>query len=226
MYEKFTDRLRKVMQRANQEAQRFNHEYIGTEHMLLALCDEGSGVAAGVLGDKRNAIADGVSKIVQRGPEMVTMGKLPQTPRGKKVVEYAIDEARQSGCGYVGTEHLLLGLMRETEGVAYQALTNNGFSLDSVREQVRAYAPKVAPEVERMAQDIAASWKVTVTQTSPQDSSDEEKAVGVAIMASLANWIVMHYGKRCEQHQAGCPACQIWRRFDELQWFINPEATT
>src|SRR5437763_446973 len=95
MYERFTDRARKVMQLANQEAQRFNHEYIGTEHVLLGLIKEGSGVAANVLKNldvDLRKIRNEVEKIVQAGPDMVTMGKLPQTPRAKKVIEYAIDE--------------------------------------------------------------------------------------------------------------------------------------
>ena len=121
MYERFTDRARKVMQLANQEAQRFNHEYIGTEHILLGLVKEGSGVAANVLKnldiDLRKIRLE-VEKIVQSGPDMVTMGKLPQTPRAKKVIEYSIEEARNLNHNYVGTEHLLLGLLREQEGVA------------------------------------------------------------------------------------------------------------
>ncbi|MFO0003241.1 MAG: Clp protease N-terminal domain-containing protein, partial [bacterium] len=100
MYERFTDRARKVMQLANQEAQRFNHEYIGTEHILLGLVKEGSGVAANVLKNldvDLRKIRIEVEKIVQTGPDMVTMGKLPQTPRAKKVIEYAMDEARMTG---------------------------------------------------------------------------------------------------------------------------------
>ncbi|MCS6977320.1 MAG: ATP-dependent Clp protease ATP-binding subunit [Gemmatales bacterium] len=139
MYEKFTDRARKVMQLANQEAQRFNHEYIGTEHILLGLVKEGSGVAANVLKnldiDLRKIRLE-VEKIVQSGPEMVTMGKLPQTPRAKKVIEYAIEEARNLNHNYVGTEHLLLGLLREQEGVAAQVLMNLGLKLEDVREEV------------------------------------------------------------------------------------------
>jgi ATP-dependent Clp protease ATP-binding subunit ClpC len=139
MYERFTDRARKVMQLANQEAQRFNHEYIGTEHILLGLVKEGSGVAANVLKnldvDLRKIRLE-VEKIVQSGPDMVTMGKLPQTPRAKKVIEYAIEEARNLNHNYVGTEHLLLGLLREQEGVAAQVLMNLGLKLEDVREEV------------------------------------------------------------------------------------------
>ena len=139
MYERFTDRARKVMQLANQEAQRFNHEYIGTEHVLLGLVKEGSGVAANVLKnldvDLRKIRLE-VEKLVQSGPEMVTMGKLPQTPRAKKVIEYSMEEARNLNHNYVGTEHILLGLLREQEGVAAQVLMNLGLKLQDVREEV------------------------------------------------------------------------------------------
>jgi len=139
MYERFTDRARNVMQVANQEAQRFNHEYIGTEHILLGLVKEGSGVAANVLKnldvDLRKIRLE-VEKLVQSGPEMVTMGKLPQTPRAKKVIEYSMEEARNLNHNYVGTEHILLGLLREQEGVAAQVLMNLGLKLEDVREEV------------------------------------------------------------------------------------------
>jgi ATP-dependent Clp protease ATP-binding subunit ClpC len=127
------------MQLANQEAQRFNHEYIGTEHVLLGLIKEGSGVAANVLKnldvDLRKIRLE-VEKLVQSGPDMVTMGKLPQTPRAKKVIEYSMEEARHLNHNYVGTEHILLGLLREQEGVAAQVLMNLGLKLEEVREEV------------------------------------------------------------------------------------------
>ena len=139
MFERLTDRARKVMALANQEAQRFNHEYIGTEHILLGLVKEGSGVGANVLKnldiDLRKVRLE-VEKLVKSGPEMVTMGKLPQTPRAKKVIEYAIEEARNLNHNYVGTEHLLLGLLREHDGVAAQVLLNLGLKLEEVREEV------------------------------------------------------------------------------------------
>src|ERR1700744_831524 len=139
MFERFTDRARKVMALANQEAQRFNHEYIGTEHILLGLVKEGSGVGANVLKnldvDLRKVRLE-VEKLVKSGPDMVTMGKLPQTPRAKKVIEYAIEEARNIWHNYVGTEHLLLGLLREKDGVAAQVLMNLGLKLEEVREEV------------------------------------------------------------------------------------------
>lgn len=137
MFERFTDRARKVMALANQEAQRLNHEYIGTEHILLGLVKEGSGVGANVL---RNLDVDlrkvrlEVEKLVKAGPEMVTMGKLPQTPRAKKVIEYAIEEARSLNHNYVGTEHLLLGLCREKEGLAAQILEEFGVTEQIVHD--------------------------------------------------------------------------------------------
>ncbi|MCF7954368.1 MAG: ATP-dependent Clp protease ATP-binding subunit [Phycisphaerae bacterium] len=139
MFERFTDRARKVMALANQEAQRFNHEYIGTEHILLGLVKEGSGVGANVL---KNLDVDikklrlEIEKLVKSGPDMVTMGKLPQTPRAKKVIEFAIEEARALNHNYVGTEHILLGLLRETEGIAAQVLLNLGLKLENVRQEV------------------------------------------------------------------------------------------
>lgn len=131
MYERFTDRAKMTMQLANQEAQRLNHEYIGTEHMLLGLLKEGSGVAATVLNnlevDLRKARFQ-VEKIVQSGPDMATVGKLPMTPRAKTAVNRAMEAARNLSHNYVGTEHLLLGLMREGQldnySVAVQALDN------------------------------------------------------------------------------------------------------
>ena len=139
MFERFTDRARKVMALANQEAQRFNHEHIGTEHILLGLVKEGSGVGATVL---KNLDIDikklrlEVEKLVKSGPDLVTMGKLPQTPRAKKVIEYAIEEARALNHNYVGTEHILLGMLRETEGIAAQVLMNLGLKLEEVRQEV------------------------------------------------------------------------------------------
>jgi ATP-dependent Clp protease ATP-binding subunit ClpA len=139
MYERFTDRARKVLQLANQEAQSFNHEYIGTEHVLLGLISEGTGVAAIALKNLDISVPKvriEVEKIVQAGPGMVTMGRLPQTPRAKKVIEFAIEESRNFNHNYVGTEHLLLGLLRETEGVASQVLMNLGLRLDKLRKEV------------------------------------------------------------------------------------------
>ena len=139
MFDRFTDRARKVMGLARQEAQRFNHQYIGTEHILLGLIQEGSGVAANVLRNldvDPDKIRQEVEKIVQDGPTMVSMGQLPFTPRAKKVLELASEEATNLRHNYIGTEHLLLGLIRENEGVAAQVLMNLGLKLEEVREEV------------------------------------------------------------------------------------------
>ena len=139
MFERFTDRSRKVMALANQEALRFNHEYVGTEHILLGLAKEGAGVGANVLKnldiDLQKVRAE-VEKLVKSSPEPGTAGKLPQTPRAKKVIEYAIEECRNLNHMYVGTEHLLLGLLREHDGVAAQVLMNLNLELEDVREEV------------------------------------------------------------------------------------------
>jgi len=139
MHERFTDRARKVMQLADQEAQRFNHEYIGTEHVLLGLVKEGEGVAANVLKnldvDLRKVRRE-VEMIVQAGPDPVSSGERPRTPRAKKVLEWAAQEARAPGHEYVGTEHLLLGLVAVEEGIAAQVLKNLGLELGGVREEV------------------------------------------------------------------------------------------
>jgi ATP-dependent Clp protease ATP-binding subunit ClpC len=151
MYERFTDRARKVLQFSNQEAQRFNHEYIGTEHILLGLVKEGSGVAAETLkrlGIDLRKVRLEVETIVQAGPDIVTLGKLPQTPRAKRAIELAINEAQTLNHNHVGTEHLLLGLLGEMKGVAAQILRNLGLSLDVVRREVlqRLGNPTEAPQ--------------------------------------------------------------------------------
>jgi ATP-dependent Clp protease ATP-binding subunit ClpA len=148
MYERFTDRARKVLHLANQEAQRFKHEYVGTEHILLGLVKEGSGVAANVLKNldiDLHKVRAEIEKIVQPGPSRVATGKLPQTPRVKKLIEYAIEEARNLNYNYVGTEHLLLGLLREQEGIAAQVLMNLGLKLEDVREEVLNLLGTAAP---------------------------------------------------------------------------------
>lgn len=139
MYERFTERARKVMALANQEALRFRHEYVGTEHILLGLIQEGAGVAAVVLKNldiNLLRVRQEIEKLVWTGPEVVQCSKLPQTPRAKKVIEFAIEEARALGHNHIGTEHMLLGLLREEEGVAAQVLLNLGLKLNDVREEV------------------------------------------------------------------------------------------
>ncbi|MFA5005259.1 MAG: ATP-dependent Clp protease ATP-binding subunit [Candidatus Omnitrophota bacterium] len=139
MFNRFTERARKVIILAKEEARRFNHDYIGTEHILLGLIREGEGVAAAVLqkiGVSLENIRLEVEKLVQPGPSTQIIGDLPFTPRAKKALELAAEEARSLGHNYIGTEHLLLGLIREGEGIASQVLLNLGMDLNSVRNEV------------------------------------------------------------------------------------------
>jgi ATP-dependent Clp protease ATP-binding subunit ClpC len=137
-FDKFTDRARKVLTLAQDEAQRFNHNYIGTEHLLLGLVREGEGVAARVLENMNvelSKVRTAVEFIIGRGDRPV-VGEVGLTPRAKRVIELAIDEARRLGHNYIGTEHLLLGLVREGEGIAAGVLESLGVNLDKVRHQV------------------------------------------------------------------------------------------
>jgi ATP-dependent Clp protease ATP-binding subunit ClpC len=138
MFEQFSDRAQKVMALANQEAQRLNHPYLSTEHILLGLVKERSGVGAQALrtfGIDPAKVRLEVEKLVKVGSEF-TAGKLPATPRARKVIDYAIEEARNLNHNYIGTEHLLLGLLREHDGVAAMVLMNLGLKLDEVRKAV------------------------------------------------------------------------------------------
>jgi ATP-dependent Clp protease ATP-binding subunit ClpC len=140
MFDRLTDRVSKIMSIANEEARRFNNEYIGTEHILLGLVKEGNGVGAYVLKDHGvdlRKVRLEVEELVRKGPEMVTMDKLPRTPLAEKVFQYAIEESRSFNHNYVGSEHLLLGLLRaqgSSEGrdrsVAYEVLTGTGMNLN------------------------------------------------------------------------------------------------
>jgi ATP-dependent Clp protease ATP-binding subunit ClpC len=137
-FDKFTERARKVLTLAQEEAQRFNHNYIGTEHLLLGLVREGDGVAARVLGNmgvQLPKVRSAVEFIIGRG-EGAVIGEIGLTPRAKKVIELAIDEARRLNHHYIGTEHLLLGLVREGEGIAAGVLESLGVNLEKVRTQV------------------------------------------------------------------------------------------
>ena len=139
MFNRFTERARKVIILAKEEARRFNHDYIGTEHILLGLVREGEGVAAAVLqkmGVSLENIRLEIEKLVQPGPTTQIIGDIPFTPRAKKALELAAEEARSLGHNYIGTEHLLLGLIREGEGMASQVLLNLGLDLNTVRNEV------------------------------------------------------------------------------------------
>jgi len=139
MFDRFTERARKVLVLAREEAKNYNHNYIGTEHILLGLIKEGQGVAAAVLqklGFSLERIKLEIEKLVETGPSLVQVGEVEFTPKAKKVIELSMDEARKLGHNYVGTEHILLGLIREGEGVAAMVLQNSGLSLEKVKNEI------------------------------------------------------------------------------------------
>ena len=138
MFERFTDRARRAVAQAQEEARMLNHDYIGTEHILLGLIHEDEGVAAKALeslGVSLDAVRQQVEEIIGRG-QQAPSGHIPFTPRAKKVLELSLREAQQLGHNYIGTEHILLGLIREGDGVAAQVLVKLGADLNRVRQQV------------------------------------------------------------------------------------------
>jgi ATP-dependent Clp protease ATP-binding subunit ClpC len=138
MFERFTDRARRVVVLAQEEARLLSHNYIGTEHILLGLVREGEGIAAkalGSLGISLEAVRQQVEEIIGRGQQEPS-GHIPFTPRAKKVLELSLSEAHRLGHNYIGAEHILLGLIREGEGVAAQVLVRLGADLNRVRQQV------------------------------------------------------------------------------------------
>jgi ATP-dependent Clp protease ATP-binding subunit ClpC len=147
-FDKFTERARRVLTLAQEEAHRFNHNYIGTEHILLGLVREGDGVAAKVLsnlGVELNKVRSAVEFIIGRGDRTVT-GEIGLTPRAKKVIELAVDEARRLNHSYIGTEHLLLGLVREGEGIAAGVLESLGVNLERVRAETTRILSQSQPQ--------------------------------------------------------------------------------
>jgi ATP-dependent Clp protease ATP-binding subunit ClpC len=153
-FDKFTERARKVLQLAQEEAQRFNHNYIGTEHLLLGLVREGDGVAARVLnnmGVQLPKVRSAVEFIIGRG-EGAVIGDIGLTPRAKKVLELAVDEGRRLNHHYIGTEHLLLGLVREGEGIAAGVLESLGVNLEKVRAQVMQVVSQSSTQAQTKSQ--------------------------------------------------------------------------
>ena len=139
-FEKFSERARRVLSLAQEEAIRFNHNYIGTEHILLGLVRENEGVAARVLANMNvdlQKVRSAVEFIIGRGENKVSGDNIGLTPRAKKVIELAVDEARRMNHHYIGTEHLLVGLMREGEGVAAGVLESLGVSLEKARTEAQ-----------------------------------------------------------------------------------------
>jgi len=146
MFERFTEHAREVMSLANQEAQQFGHEFIGTEHILWGLAREVHGVAAAVLihfDVDLKPLRKEVETLLEGRPHVEATEKLAQTEHTKNVIRYAVEEARSLHHNYVGTEHLLLGLMRDGKALSAKVLTNLGLRIDAVREQVQRLAPAI-----------------------------------------------------------------------------------
>ena len=141
MFERFTDRARKVMAIANEHVRRFHHQYIGTEHIFLGLIKENGGTGATVLKNLDVDIDKMLPEVEQLfklkgGRDAVAKGKIQQTQNAIKVIEYAIEEARNLNHDYIGTEHILLGLLRVSEGIASQVLANLGVSIENARMEI------------------------------------------------------------------------------------------
>jgi ATP-dependent Clp protease ATP-binding subunit ClpC len=187
VFERFTDRARRVVVLAQEEARLLNHNHIGTEHILLGLLREEEGVAARALTSMDISLADvrgQVEEIIGQGETMPT-GHIPFTPRAKKVLELSLRESIQLGHNYIGTEHILLGLVREGEGVAAQVLVNRGASLDGVRGAVlkllevhgQETSGAVQPEVE------SGRWPVCPRCRKPLEETAGYRVLDVAAAA-------------------------------------------
>lgn len=167
MYEQFTDRARKVMQMANQEAQRFNHEYIGVVHVLLGLIKVPDCVAHKVLtnlGADLRKVRLEVEKLIHPGPDMVMMGRLPHTPALKRVIETTISIAREFNHNYVGTEHMLLAVIKEHDGIVPRIFQNLGLDEDKVKQEVLSSIwDKMKP-----APPVKETWKKELQLPQPQ----------------------------------------------------------
>lgn len=169
MFERFTDRARKAMSLSNQEAHRLNYDFISTEHILLGIIKENQSCAAAFLkyaGIDLKKVRLEVEKLVKIGTKInigiINTCKLPQTPRAKKVIEYAIEEARNLNHNYVGTEHLLLGLLREQDGVAARVLTNLGLNINKSRSDLATFFNK--PKSENPDEGYPVDLKINTTE--------------------------------------------------------------
>jgi ATP-dependent Clp protease ATP-binding subunit ClpC len=149
MFERFTDRARRVVVLAQEEARQLNHNYIGTEHLLLGLLNEGEGIAGQaleLLGVRLDAVRDQVKEIIGTGKHDALSGHIPFTPRAKKVLELSLRESLQLGHDYIGTEHILLGIVREGHGVAAEVLVGLGADLNRVRQAVVQLVSTAEPD--------------------------------------------------------------------------------
>jgi ATP-dependent Clp protease ATP-binding subunit ClpA len=206
-FDKFTERARKVLSLAQEEAQRFNHNYIGTEHLLLGLVREGDGVAARVLsnlGVELQGVRSTVEAMIGRGDRLV-LGEIGLTPRAKKAIELAVDEARRLNHHYIGTEHVLLGLVREEEGIAAKVLNSLGVNLERVRTQTIQVLSRTSATHERAEAQPLGSQRHWVMQRAAasmsayqphhiQAETTERTAIGAAGRQVMLGWVVVNTG--------------------------------
>jgi len=190
-FDKFTERARRVLSLAQEEARRFQHNYIGTEHLLLGLVREGEGVAAKVLnnlGVELEKVREAVEFIIGRGDRIV-LGEVGLTPRAKKVIELAVDEARRLNHHYIGTEHLLLGLVREGSGIAAGVLESLGVKL----EKLRSETIHVLSDIQRSAPEGSLPPEPPESPTPPAEGEQELTC--------------SHCGTRCPANYTYCFNC-------------------
>ncbi|MBV8822352.1 MAG: helix-turn-helix domain-containing protein [Chloroflexi bacterium] len=206
-FDKFTERARKVLTLSQEEAKRFHHNYVGTEHLLLGLISEGGGVAAKVLanlGVELNRVRIAVEFIIGRGEHLVP-GEIGLTPRAKKVIELAVDEARHLHHHYIGTEHLLLGLLREGSGIAAEILKSLGLSM----EQTRMETLRVLSDVTRQAEEHAETTEegTEVQQAEVQEPVEEQHTPPPAVPAEVSSLLTEgEQGLICSRCNAHNPA--------------------
>jgi hypothetical protein len=219
MFERFTDRARRVVVLAQEEARLLDHNYIGTEHILLGLIQEGEGVAARALQSldiSLDTVREEVTAVIGRGTDKPSQ-HIPFTPRAKKVLELSLREALKLGHNYIGTEHILLGLIREGQGVAAQILTKLGSSLDRVRQAVvvmLADAPgPVAPE-----QVARVSQPPTVMVTGGPGVFQEQEPAELVRVVPLAREVHRGYG-----HRAVLISLEIWSGWLDVRFALLPE---
>src|SRR5215207_5475085 len=223
MFERFTDRARRVVVLAQEEARLLNHNYIGTEHLLLGLIHEQEGVAARALtelGISLETIRVEVVEIIGRG-ESPPAGHIPFTPRAKKVLELSLREALQLGHNYIGTEHILLGLIREGEGVAAQLLVKLGGSRDRVRQQViqvlSGYAGGTSPEQVSPIQTRLSQEAVTAMVAGGPGAYQEQAPPELARVVPLAREVF-----RGSRLRVVLISLEIWSGWLDLRYALLP----
>jgi hypothetical protein len=220
MFERFTDRARRVVVLAQEEARLLDHDFIGTEHLLLGLIHEREGIAARALTAldiSLEAVRQEVTEIVGRGEELHG-GHIPFTPRAKKVLELSLREALQLGHNYIGTEHILLGLIREGEGVAAQVLVKLGASFDRVRQQV---IQLLADASAGQAEQVAAGTSLPPVAAVAGPGAYQPEAAELVRVVPLAREVFRGFGVRVV-----LISLEIWSGWLDLRYVLLPEEPT